>query len=92
MKNINRIALVGGTVFTIFDMICAIFAAFALRPFLTFWSYIAHVEFSGVQAESSVTFGSFVGGAVFFFIVGYVVTWIFVWLHQKFCCEEKQLK
>ncbi|OHA63956.1 MAG: hypothetical protein A2667_01305 [Candidatus Wildermuthbacteria bacterium RIFCSPHIGHO2_01_FULL_47_27] len=89
MKNSNKIALIGGAVFAIFDAICALFAAFALEPFMAFWSYIAHVKFTGVEAESSVTIGSFFGGAVFFFIVGYLVTWLFVWLHQKFCCETK---
>lgn len=87
MTRINKVALVGGAVFAIFDAICALFAAFALGPFLAFWSYIAHVKFTGVEAQSSVTIGSFLGGAAFFFIVGYAVTWVFVWLHQKFCCE-----
>lgn len=90
MTIINKLALAGGLVFAIFDMICAVFAVFALRPFLTFWSYIAHVEFTGVAAKSSVTLGSFAGGAVFFFIVGYIVTWLFVFLHGKFCCQDKK--
>ncbi len=87
MRNINRISLVGGLVFAIFDAICAFFAAFALRPFVAFWGYIAHTRFTGVGVESSVTLSSFFGGAVSFFVVGYVLTWLFVWLHRKFCCE-----
>lgn len=90
MKNINKVALAGGIVFAIFDGICALFAAFALEPFLAFWSFMAHVKFTGVGVESAVTLNTVVGGLVFTFILGYVLTWIFVWLHSKLCCEEKK--
>lgn len=90
MKNINKISFVGGLVFAIFNAICAAFAAFALQPFVAFWSYIAHVRFTGVGFESSVTLGNVFGGAVGAFVVGYILTWIFVWLHRKFCCEPSE--
>lgn len=89
MPNINRVSLVGGLVFAIFDAICALLAAFALQPFLAFWSYIAHIRLTGAGVESSVTFGSFIGGIIAAFVVGYVLTWLFVWLHRKFCCPPR---
>lgn len=89
MKNIYKVSLVGGLVFAVFDAICAFFAAFALQPFMAFWSYIAHVKFTGVGVESMVSAESVIGGIVFTFILGFVLTWIFVWLHRNFCCEEK---
>lgn len=88
MKNINKIALIGGLVFAIFDAICAFLAAFALKPFLAFWSFIAHVRFTGVGAESAVTLSNVFWGIVGTFVIGFVLTWLFVWLHQKFCCKE----
>lgn len=89
MKNINKIALVGGLVFAIFDAICALFAAFALQPFVAFWSYITHVRLTGVGVESAVSLGNVFWGIVGAFVVGFVLTWIFVWLHRKFCCEPE---
>ena len=89
MKNINKISLVGGLVFAIFDAICAFFAAFALQPFIAFWSYVTHIKFTGVGVESAVSFGSVFWGIVATFILGFVLTWIFVWLHRKFCCEPE---
>lgn len=90
MKNINKISLVGGITFAIFNAICALLAAFAIQPFVAFWSYIAHVRFTGVGIESSVTLGSVFWGIVGAFVIGYILTRIFVWLHRKFCCEENK--
>lgn len=86
MKNINKIALVGGVVFAMFDAICAFLAAFALQPFVALWVAIAHVKLTGVGVESSVTLSTFLGGIAITFVIGFILTWIFVWLHQKFCC------
>lgn len=87
MKNINKISLVGGIVFAVFDAICALLAAVALQPFVAFWSYISHVRFTGVEFESYVTPGTVFWGIIGAFVVGFILTWIFVWLHRKFCCE-----
>ena len=76
-------------VFAIFDAICALLAAFALRPFIAFWEYIFHIRATGVGYESNVTLGNVFWGIVGAFVIGYILTWIFVWLHRKFCCEEK---
>lgn len=88
MQNINKISLVGGLVFAIFDAICGLLAAFALQPFLAFWSYVAHVRFTGIELESAVTLSSFVIGIILAFAIGYILTWIFVLLHRKFCCVK----
>lgn len=87
IKNIYKISLVGGLVFAIFDAICALLAAVALQPFMAIWSYVSHVRFTGVQLESYVTVSNVFWGIVASFVIGYILTWLFVWLHQKFCCE-----
>lgn len=88
MKNINKIAFIGGLVFAIFDAICVFLVAFALKPFLGFWEYIFHIRAVGIEYESNITLGNVLGGIVGTFAIGFVLTWIFVRLHQKFCCKE----
>lgn len=89
MKNINKISLAGGLLFAALDVVCAIIVAFALEPFVAFWSYVSHVRFVGLQMEGSVTLGSLVSGAIFFFALGYVLTWFFIWMLGKTsCCKQ----
>lgn len=88
MKNINKVALAGGLVFAILDIICAFLIAFAFEPFMSFWNYVTHVKVTGLEIESAVTAGSVIGGAVFFFALGYVLTWLFTWLCGKNYCKQ----
>lgn len=88
MKDINKISLAGGLVFAILDVVCAVLIAFAFEPFMAFWSYVTHVKVTGFEIESAVTVNSVIGGAVFFFVLGYVLTWLFVRLCGKTCCKQ----
>jgi len=76
----NKFALAAASVLGIWSAICAILVFIAPNLTLKLFSWMAHL----VNLQSGVSFPGAIYGVVEVFVLTYITTYVFAWLHNRF--------